>query len=71
MKILIHIYFFYVLSINSAYAYIDPGTGGIILQAIVAFIAAFFAYVTLFWSKFKSLLTKLFKKKKNIDIDKE
>lgn len=71
MKIIIHICFFYVLFINSAYAYIDPGTGGIILQAIVAFIAAFFAYVTLFWRKFKSLLTKLFKKKKSIDIDKE
>ena len=71
MKIFIHICFFYVLSLNNVYAYIDPGTGGIILQAIVAFIAAFFAYVTLFWRKFKSLLTKLFKKKKNIDIEKE
>ena len=48
MKIFIHICFFYVLSINNVYAYIDPGTGGIILQAIVAFIAAFFAYVTYF-----------------------
>lgn len=71
MKILVHIYFFYVLSINSAYAYIDPGTGGIIFQAIVGLIAAFFAYATLFWRKFKSLLTKLFKKKKSIDIDKQ
>ena len=71
MKIFIHICFFYILSINSAYAYIDPGTGGIILQAIVAFIAAFFAYITLFWRKFKTILTKLFKKKKCIDMDKE
>ena len=71
MKVFIHIFFFYILSINSAYAYIDPGTGSIILQAIVAFVAAFFAYITLFWRKFKSLLAKLFKKKKSIDMDKE
>jgi len=67
MKMFIHICFFYFLSINSSFAYIDPGTGGIIFQAIVGFIAAFFAYITLFWRKFKSILTKLFKKKKSID----
>lgn len=70
MKIFIYICFFYVLSIDSSFAYIDPGTGSIILQVIVGFVAAFFAYTTLFWRKFKSLLTKLFKKKK-IQIDKE
>ena len=44
-------------------AYIDPGTGGIILQAILGFIAAVGATITLYWRKFKELLKKIFKSK--------
>ena len=64
MKVLIHTSIFYILSTNFAFAYIDPGTGGIIIQAIVGFIAAFFAYITLFWRKVKSVLSKIFTRKK-------
>ena len=51
----------------NAYAYIDPGTGGIILQAIIGFIAAGIGIVSLYWQKFKEKLKKIFKSKKNID----
>tara|TARA_B100000902_G_C26794197_1_gene661323 strand:+ start:425 stop:625 length:201 start_codon:yes stop_codon:yes gene_type:complete len=50
---------------NSAYAYLDPGTGSIILQAIFGLIAAIGAYITLFWRKFKDLIRKIFKKKRD------
>ena len=53
---------------TSSQAYLDPGTGGIILQAIIGFVAAIGATVTIYWRKFKNVLSKLFKKKeKKID----
>ena len=49
---------------SKAYAYLDPGTGSIILQAILGFIAAAVASVSIYWTKFKLLLNKIFNKKK-------
>lgn len=49
---------------TSANAYLDPGTGSIILQAILGFIAASIATISLYWSKLKFFFTKLFKKNK-------
>ena len=53
---------FFILT-NASYAYLDPGTGSIILQAIIGFIAAALATVSLYWNKLKLFLNKLFKKK--------
>ena len=53
-------------SVNSAYAYIDPGTGSVILQAILGAIAAGFSYCAFYWKKVKNFFRKLFgKKEKN------
>ena len=55
-----------------AYAYLDPGTGSIILQAILGFIAASVATISVYWTKFKLLISKIFRKKnkeKNIKND--
>ena len=54
-----------IITLNSfnAYAYIDPGTGSVLLQALGA-IAAVGAYITLYWRKFKNFLNKIFKAKK-------
>ena len=49
---------------TKAFAYLDPGTGSIILQAILGFIAATITSVSIYWGKFKSLISKLFDKKK-------
>ena len=49
---------------TSANAYLDPGTGSIILQAILGFIAASIATISFYWSKLKLFFTKLFKKNK-------
>lgn len=39
---------------NSAYAYIDPGTGMLIIQGFIAAVAAVVATAKLYWSKIKA-----------------
>tara|TARA_B100001939_G_C16577668_1_gene461321 strand:+ start:394 stop:597 length:204 start_codon:yes stop_codon:yes gene_type:complete len=60
------LFFIFVLLLQSvnAHAYIDPGTGSFILQAIIGLIAAIGAYITFFWRKFKSFMSKIFKVKR-------
>ena len=41
-KLILHSLLIYFLSINNGFAYLDPGTGSIILQAILGAIAACF-----------------------------
>ena len=59
-KTIFFLYFF--LFTSSAYAYLDPGTGSIILQAIVGAFAAFFSTLYIFWEKIKIFFRKAFKK---------
>jgi len=54
---------FFFLNSN-AYAYLDPGSGSIILQAILGFIAASLVTISFYWAKAKTFLSKLLKKKK-------
>ena len=64
-KILRLLYIFTLIVFpTNAFAYLDPGTGSIILQAILGFIAATVASISMYWTKFKSLISKLFDKKK-------
>ncbi len=50
---------------SSAYAYVDPGTGSMLLTAIVGAIAAAGAAISLYWSKVKSFFSKKKKNDKN------
>lgn len=52
----------YFAFISRAYAYLDPGTGSIILQAILGFIAAAAATASFYWNKVKLFFSKLLKK---------
>ena len=54
--------YFYYLSSN-AMAYIDPGSGSIILQAILGFIAAAVTGLSFYWNKVKIFISEIFKKK--------
>ena len=45
---------------NDANAYLDPGTGSLVLQAIIAFFAGAAALISLYWKKFKSFIKNLF-----------
>jgi hypothetical protein len=42
-----------------AYAYLDPGTGSMLLQGLLAAIAAASAAVTVFWHKIKGFFARL------------
>ena len=58
--------FIFVLEQNS-YAYIDPGTGAVIIQAIIGAVAA----VTIFFGNIKKRLKKIFKFKNKDKIRKD
>ena len=57
------LYFYYFSS--SAFAYIYPGSGSIILQAILGFIAAAITGLSFYWNKVKIFISEIFKKNKN------
>ena len=56
--------FVYFLFSNNAHAYLDPGTGSIILQVIIAFFASVAAFISFYWKKFKDFISNLFPKNK-------
>lgn len=47
-----------------AYAYLDPGTGSMILQGILGAIAVAGAVVSVYWTKLKLLVSSVFARKK-------
>ena len=53
------------LIVTNAYAYLDPGTGSFILQAIIGFLAALSAGFLYYWTKVKNFFLKFFKKNHN------
>ena len=57
-------YIYFIFLINNAHAYLDPGTGSIILQALLGAIAATTSYIIFYWNKVKTFLKKIFNKKK-------
>ena len=63
IKTLTFLLFF--LLIENAHAYLDPGTGSLILQLILGGIAAFFAMIAAFFNKIKKFSKKAFNIKKN------
>ena len=70
-NILVLTVFFSILSIPNACAYLVPGTGSIILQALIAFIATASATIVYYWRKIKLILKRIFKKEeKNNTLDK-
>ncbi|MBK8159961.1 MAG: hypothetical protein IPK59_14740 [Rhodospirillaceae bacterium] len=44
------------LGISSAHAYLDPGTGSIILQAVIGAVTGALIVIKLYWYKLKQLL---------------
>ena len=50
---------------SNAYAYLDPASGSIIIQHIVAGLVACMAFMKNFWVKFKYFFNKKIKSKNN------
>ena len=66
-KILLLSFISLFLTISSAHAYLDPGTGSIILQGIIGAVAAIAVALKLYWHK----LLKFLGIRKKIIIDQE
>jgi hypothetical protein len=49
-----------------AYAYLDPGTGSVLLQGLIGGIAAIISFLSIYWHKVKSFFSK-----KDLEIDAE
>ena len=58
IKLLLPIIYFF-LTVN-AHAYLDPGTGSMILQLILGGVAAFFATISVFFNRIKNSIKKIF-----------
>ena len=67
MKLLLSIFLISFIFTFDAHAYIDPGSGSIILQALLGALAAIGASISIYWSKFKNF----FKRNKKIEKDKK
>jgi hypothetical protein len=65
MKKILFLTAFLMLISNNSYAYLDPGTGSLIIQSLLALIAMIGAYLSIYWRKFKSLFKKNKDNKKN------
>mgnify|MGYP006114167827 CR=1 FL=1 len=66
-KILITTFIFVLFLNTKAFAYLDPGTGSIILQSILGAIAAGASYCAIYWQKIKNFFNKRVKKKDKKD----
>lgn len=66
-KILFFSFFILTSTTSTAYAYMDPGTGSMLLQGLIGTIAAGLTYLSLYYSKIKEKLSKLIGKPKNLD----
>ena len=62
MRVLIYCILITFILSGKSYAYLDPGSAGII-QMIVAIIAGAFASIAIYWNKFKNFLSRIFKRK--------
>ena len=59
MKKLFLIALIYCAMLTPSQAYLDPGTGSIVLQAIIAFLAVIGSTTISFWKKLKKLYYKI------------
>lgn len=54
-----------LLSPNLAYAYIDPGTGSMLVQALIAALAAISVSFGIFWRRIRSFIARVLNREKN------
>ena len=57
--------------VKQAYAYIDPGTGSMLVQALLAVVAVVSVSIGIFWQRFRTFLNRVFnwKNSKSHDAD--
>ena len=55
MESAILIFYIFIFSTSTAHAYLDPGTGSMVLQVVLGGIAGIAILGKLFWNRFKEL----------------
>ena len=63
-KIFLTCLIYYFTAESNAYAYLDPATGSIVIQYIVAGLVTCMAFMKNFWVKFKYFFNKKIKSKR-------
>ena len=62
MKVIVNLLLIlWVVSATPAYAYLDPGTGSMLLQALLGAIAAAITVISLYYHKVKAFFSRLLK----------
>jgi len=56
---------FIFFSVSQAYAYLDPGTGSMVVQAVIAALAAAGVAFSVFRRKLRAFVARMFGKEKN------
>lgn len=70
LKDIFGLVFIFILFLSSqAEAYLDPGTGSMFLQIVIASIAAVALWIKMSWQSIKLFLGNLFKKESNLKED--
>ncbi len=64
MRIAFFVAAIFVAGTSPAFAYLDPGTGSMLLQALIGGIVAAFAVWSFYWNKLKALVSQFWTKKK-------
>ena len=64
-KVFITFFIYYFTAESNAYAYLDPVSGSVIIQYVVAGLVTCMVFMKNFWVKFKYFFNKKIKSKKN------
>ena len=54
---------------NRVYAYLDPGTGSMVVQAVLAAVAAVGVSIGIFWRRVKSIFSRKSEKNGSVEND--
>ena len=68
MKIFILSFISFFIFTTNSYAYIDPGVGAMLIQGLIALIAAVTTYAAFYCKKIKDFINKISNSKKNKDL---
>lgn len=54
-----------IIAVKKAHAYIDPGTGSMVIQALLAILATVSVSIGIFWKHIRSFFSRLLGRNKN------
>ena len=64
-KVVLLVCFFYLMFPPTVYAYLDPGTGSLVIQILIGALFGGLVTIKIYWGKIKPLFRKCFSKRKS------